>query len=94
MARAIPTWPCRPGWPHDGPYIWDGEFYYDKRGGKPCKTMEEAYRERYKVLIHNNAMPPSPRYGTKTGTVIAVAFLVITVMVLVLNIMWSCGGCQ
>ena len=59
-----------------------------------CKTMEEAYRERYKVLIHNNAMPPSPRYGTKTGTVIAVAFLVITVMVLALNIMWSCGGCQ
>lgn len=88
MAKAIPEWP------HDGPYIWDGEFYYDKRGGKPCKTMEEAYRERYKVLIHNNAMPPSPRYSSTEGTVIAVAFLVITVMVLALNIMWSCGGCQ
>ena len=74
MARAIPEWP------HDGPYIWDGEFYYDKRGGKPCKTMEEAYRERYKVLIHNNAMPPSPSYSSNIGTAIAIAFIAFVIV--------------
>ena len=65
----------------------DGEFYYDKKGGKPCKTMEEAYRERYRVLIHNNAMPPSPSYGTTEGTVLVVAFFAITAIVLALNLM-------
>ena len=88
MDRTIPKWPC------DGPYLYDGEFYYDKKDGKPCKTMEEAYRERYRVLIHNNAMPPSPSYSTAEGTVLVVAVFVIMAMVLALSIMWSCGGCQ
>lgn len=53
MARQITEW-------RDAPYIYEDGLYYDKRGGTPCRTIEEAYRERYKKEIKDGSMPKDP----------------------------------
>ena len=53
MARAITEW-------RDAPYIYENGFYYARRGGKPCKSLEAAYRERYKAEIKRGEMSPDP----------------------------------
>ena len=78
MARQIPEW-------RDHPYIYEDGLYYDKRGGTPCRTIEEAYRERYKkeISLGQKSVDPYGNSGLSflsNGLVLSSVFITVVLL--------------
>ncbi len=76
MARKIPEWP------RDRPYFYDGNSYFSDKGGKPCSSVEDAYRERYKAEIAAGRMPENPSYGYVSGYVAVLGLCFVIYLIL------------